>query len=70
MLIRRSSKMLAENVDCSPETRDESQLIERAECLAAIAIQRHNETAQQSNCVICDGDPLQQRLLEEPVSVN
>jgi hypothetical protein len=24
---------------------DESQLIERAECLAAIAIQRHNETA-------------------------
>ena len=49
---------------------DESQLIERAECLAAIAIQRHNETAQQSNCVMRDGDPLQQRLLEAPVSVN
>ena len=49
---------------------DESQLIECAACLAAIAIQRHNETAQQSNCVMRDGDPLQQRLLEAPVSVN
>jgi hypothetical protein len=49
---------------------DESQLIERAECLAAIAIQRHNEMTRRSKCVMRDGDSLQQRLLEAPVSVN
>jgi hypothetical protein len=45
----------------------EMQFIERAKCLAAIAIQRHHETRQQSNC---GNRPDRRRLLEWPVLMN
>jgi hypothetical protein len=49
---------------------DESQLIERAACLAAIAIKGHNETAQRSNCALRTGHPVLGRMLESPLPEN
>jgi hypothetical protein len=53
-----------------PPYADECQLIERAAYLATIAIQRHDEAAQQRNCVMRGGRSAQRRALESPVSVN
>jgi hypothetical protein len=48
----------------------EFQLIERATCLAAIAIQRHNETSIQGKCGLRDATSNQEWLPEWPVSMN
>jgi hypothetical protein len=48
----------------------ESQLIERARCLAAIAIQRHNEARHHERGLIDTGRPVRGHVLEWPVSVN
>jgi hypothetical protein len=48
----------------------ELQLIERAMCLAALAIKRHNEASAQGNCGPRGTMPVRGRLLEWPVSVN
>jgi len=45
----------------------ELQFIERAKCLAAIAIKRHHETRQQDNC---GNQPVRGRLLEWPAPMN
>ena len=45
----------------------ELQFIERAKCLAAIAIKHHHEARQQNNCV---DRPVRGRLLEWPVPMN
>jgi hypothetical protein len=46
---------------------EEHQFIERAKCLAAIAIKRHHETRQQGSC---GNQPVRARLLEWPVPMN
>jgi hypothetical protein len=48
----------------------EFQLIERAVCLAAIAIKRHNEASARDNCSLRSTMPVRARLLEWPVSMN
>jgi hypothetical protein len=48
----------------------EFQLIERAMCLAVIAIQRHNETSIQGKCGLRDATSNQEWLPEWPVSMN
>lgn len=48
----------------------EFQLIERAMCLAAIAIKRHNETRHQDNGGMCGNQGTQKRVLEWPASRN
>jgi predicted ThiF/HesA family dinucleotide-utilizing enzyme len=48
----------------------EFQLIERAICLAAIAIKRHNEASALGNCGRRCAMPVRGRLLEWPVSMN
>jgi hypothetical protein len=48
----------------------EFQLIERAKCLAAIAIKLDNEADHQSNCGIRRNRPVRGRVLEWPVSMN
>ncbi len=48
----------------------EFQLIERARCLAAIAIKRHNEASHHDNCCIHGDRPVRGRVLEWPVSMN
>jgi hypothetical protein len=48
----------------------EFQLIERAMCLAAIAIKRHNEASAQGNCEPRGTMPVRGRLLEWPVLMN
>jgi len=45
-------------------------LIERAMCLAAIAIKRHNEASHQDNGVIRGNQGAQKRVLEWPASSN
>jgi len=51
-------------------TPGELQLIERAKCLAAIAIQRHNEADQQGNRGVRGNRPVRGHVLEWPVSFN
>src|SRR5712664_3179266 len=48
----------------------ESQWIERAKCLAAIAIKVDQEAAQQGNRGLCANRPVRGRVLEWPVSMN
>jgi hypothetical protein len=48
----------------------EFQSIERAMCLAAIAIKRQNEASGQGNCNLRGTMPVRGRLLEWPVSMN
>jgi hypothetical protein len=48
----------------------EVQLIERAKCLAAIAIKRHNESGQSSICGIIGNRSVRRRVLEWPVCMN
>ena len=48
----------------------EFQLIERAKCLAAIAIKRHNDSIEQGNCGAQGSRPVWRRLLEWPVRMN
>jgi hypothetical protein len=48
----------------------EYQLIERAKCLAAIAIKLDNEADRHANCGTCGNRPVRGRVLEWPVSVN
>ena len=48
----------------------EFQLIERATCLAAIAIKRHNETSHHGYGCIQGNRPVRGRMLEWPVSMN
>jgi hypothetical protein len=45
----------------------EHQFIERAKCLAAIAIKHHREAGQQGNC---GNQPVRGRLLEWPVPMS
>jgi hypothetical protein len=49
---------------------EEVQLIERAKCLAAIAIKRHYEASQQGNGGMHDNRPMRGRVLEWPASMN
>jgi hypothetical protein len=58
---------------CSDRRRPsagELQLIERAKCLAAIAIKRHNEADHQGNRGVRGNRPVTGRVLEWPVSPN
>jgi hypothetical protein len=48
----------------------EFQLIERAMCLAAVAINRHNEASRQDNDGMCGNLGAQKRVLEWPASRN
>jgi len=48
----------------------EFQLIERAKCLAALAIKLDNEADRQGNCGLRGDRPVRGRVLEWPVSVN
>ncbi len=48
----------------------ELQLIERATCLAAIAITRHNEAGHQGYCGLEGNRPRRRRVLAWPVSLN
>jgi len=53
----------------SPNAR-EFQLIERAMCLAAMAINRHNEASHQEKGGRCGNQGAQKRVLEWPASRN
>ena len=53
----------------SPSAR-ESQWIERAKCLAAIAIKLDQEAAHQGNCGPRENRPVRGRVLPWPVSMN
>jgi len=53
----------------SPSAR-ESQWIERAKCLAAIAIKLDQEAAHQGNCRLRENRPARCPVLEWPVSMN
>lgn len=48
----------------------EFQVIDRAICLAAIAIKRHNEASALGNCGLRGSMPVLGRLLEWPISMN
>jgi hypothetical protein len=48
----------------------EFQLIERAKCLAAIAIKLDNEAAHKGNCGMRGNRPVRGRVLEWPASMN
>ena len=48
----------------------EVQFIERAKCLAAIAIKRHNEAGHQGNCGRRRNRPVRGRVLQWPASMN
>ena len=48
----------------------ESQWIERAKCLAAIAIKLDTEADRQSSCGMSGNRPVRRRVIEWPVSVN
>jgi GAF domain-containing protein len=49
-------------------SREEFRLIERAKCLAAIAIKRHNEVPQQGSCGMRGNRPMRGRVLAWPAS--
>jgi hypothetical protein len=49
---------------------EEFRLIERAKCLAAIAIKLYNEEDHQGNCGMRGNQPVRARVLERPVSMN
>jgi hypothetical protein len=51
-------------------TPEEVQLIERAKCLAAIAIERRNEASHQDNGGERGNEGMQRRVLEWPASRN
>jgi hypothetical protein len=51
-------------------TAEEVQLIERAKCLAAIAIKRHNEAGRQDNGDGRRNHGARKRVLEWPASRN
>jgi len=51
-------------------TAEEVQLIERAKCLAAIAIKRHNEASHQDNDGGRRNQGVQKRVLDWPASRN
>jgi hypothetical protein len=51
-------------------TASEFQLIERAKCLAAIAIKLDNEADRQGNCGMRGNRPVRGRVFEWPVSMN
>jgi len=51
-------------------TAEEVQLIERARCLAAIAIKRHNEASDQDNGGGRENQGAQRRVVEWPASWN
>jgi len=58
---------------CSDRRRPSAsdlQLIERAKCLAAIAIKRHNEADQKGNRGVRVNRPVSGRVLEWPVPFN
>jgi hypothetical protein len=57
------------SVPRSPST-SEFQLIERAKCLAAIAIKLDQEADHQGNCGMRGNRPVRGRVLEWPVSMN
>ncbi len=48
----------------------EFQCIERAKCLAAIAIKLDTEADRQSSCGMSGNRPVRRRVIEWPVSVN
>jgi len=52
--------------DSRNPTASEVQCIERARCLASIAIKRHNEVVQKSNCGMFDGRPARGCVLGWP----
>jgi hypothetical protein len=51
-------------------SREEFRLIERAKCLASIAIKLDNEAPHQGNCGMRGNRPMRGRVLGWPVSVN
>jgi hypothetical protein len=51
-------------------TGEDVQLIERAKCLAAIAIKRHNEASHQDNDSGRKNQGVRKRMLEWPASSN
>ncbi len=51
-------------------TADEIQFIERAKCLAAIAIERHNEAGRHGRRGLSRNRPVRGRVIEWPVSMN
>jgi len=53
----------------SPSPR-ESQWIERAKCLAAVAIKLDQQAAHQGNRGLCENRPARGRVLKWPVSMN
>ena len=76
-----SARVVAENDDvlgllemycCVPRSPsgNELQWIERATCLAAIAIELHNEADRQDTCCLDKNRPARGRVLEWPVPVN
>jgi hypothetical protein len=48
----------------------EVQFIERAKCLAAIAIERHNEACRLASCDVPGNRPARGRVLEWPTSMS
>jgi hypothetical protein len=48
----------------------ESQLIERAKCLAAVAIQRHNDAGKQGNARVPENRPARETVVERPASLS
>ena len=48
---------------------EEFRLIDRAKCLAAMAIKRHNEAQAQSNCRMRGNRPIRGRVLAWPASM-
>jgi hypothetical protein len=76
-----SARVVAENNEllgslemycCVPRSPSpsESQLIERAACLAAIAIHRDNEACTHHDYWVHENRPVEGRVLEWPVSTN
>jgi len=57
---------------CAPRSPSgrEFQLIERATCLAAIAIERHRQAGNHGTCCLHENRPVQGCVLEWPVSAN
>jgi hypothetical protein len=51
-------------------TTEEIQLIERAKCLAAIAIEHHNETSHRDNGGGRRNQGVRKRMVEWPASQN